>query len=180
VLKAHVKALRAVECRSAGEPIDTPKPPAVITPNVSGETLSAAFDGWKKAKARPQATLNEYERAITQFRELHGDLPVVQPDGNWLKHRFAAALRNASIVRARRGYSHALLPRKAACEPMLLAQSPPSFIPKVGGKIAQLVRLPKGTPPHQCPPAVSPVSPSSARYCIVSSGTANHSPSTSI
>jgi integrase len=78
VLKAHVKALRAVERRSAGEPIDTPKPPAIITPNVSGETLSAAFDGWKKAKARPQATLNEYERAITQFRELHGDLPVVQ------------------------------------------------------------------------------------------------------
>ena len=78
VLKAHVKALRAVERRSVGEPIDTPKPPAVITPNASGETLSAAFDGWKKAKARPQTTLNEYERAITQFRELHGDLPVVQ------------------------------------------------------------------------------------------------------
>ena len=78
VLKAHVKALRAVERRSAGEPIDTPKPPAIITPNVSGETLSSAFDGWKKAKAPPEATLYEYERAITQFRELHGDLPVVQ------------------------------------------------------------------------------------------------------
>ena len=100
VLKAHVKALRAVERRSAGEPIDTPKPPAIVTPNVSGETLSAAFDGWKKAKARPQATLNEYERAITQFRELHGDLPVIQ-----IRRRHARQFREAlqEVPRRRTG-----------------------------------------------------------------------------
>ena len=78
VLKAHVKALRAVERRNAGEPIDTPKAPAIIAAHVSGETLRAAFEGWTKAKARPKDTLNEYERAITQFVELHGDLAVVQ------------------------------------------------------------------------------------------------------
>ena len=78
VLKADVKALRAIERRNAGEAVDTPNAPAIVAPNVSGETLRAAFEGWKKAKARPKSTLNEYERAITQFIELHGDLPIVQ------------------------------------------------------------------------------------------------------
>jgi integrase len=78
ILKADVKALRAIEQRNAGEPVDTSNAPAIVAPNVCGETLRAAFDGWKKAKARPQSTLDEYERAITQFIELHGDLPIVQ------------------------------------------------------------------------------------------------------
>jgi integrase len=78
VLKAQVRALRAIERRNAGEPIDTPKAPAIITATVTGETLRAAFEGWKKVKARPQDTLKEYERAITQFVELHGDLSIVQ------------------------------------------------------------------------------------------------------
>src|SRR5882757_4930236 len=38
---------------------------------------------------------------------------------------------------------------------------------ELGGRIAQCVRMPKPVTPHQCPPAVSPVSPCSVRYCIV-------------
>src|SRR5262245_1643505 len=79
VLKAHVKALHAIKRRNAGEPIDTPKAPAIgATATVSGETLRAAFEGWRKGKIRPKGTLNEYERAITLFIELHGDLPIAQ------------------------------------------------------------------------------------------------------
>jgi hypothetical protein len=79
VLKAHVKALHAIKRRNAGEPIDTPKAPAIgVTANVSGETLRAAFEGWRKGKIRPKGTLHEYERAITLFIELHGDLPIAQ------------------------------------------------------------------------------------------------------
>jgi hypothetical protein len=76
VLKAQVRALRAIERRNAGEPIDTPKAPAIITATVTGETLRAAFEGWKKVKARPQDTLKEYERAITQFVEVTGTCPL--------------------------------------------------------------------------------------------------------
>jgi len=80
VLSEHVRALQALQRRHAGEPIDTPRQPeldgTMTAPN--GDTLRVAFDGWKKAKARPQNTLNEYERAINQFVELHGNLPIVQ------------------------------------------------------------------------------------------------------
>jgi hypothetical protein len=101
VLKAHVKALRAIERRNAGEPIDTPKAPAIaLTSTVSGETLRAAFDGWKKSKVRPQNTLDEYERAIIQFVELHGDLPILQ-----IRRSHARLFREAlqEVPRARTG-----------------------------------------------------------------------------
>jgi hypothetical protein len=79
VLKAHIKALHAIKRRNAGEPIDTPKAPAIgATATVSGETLRAAFEGWRKGKIRPKGTLHEYERAIMLFIELHGDLPIAQ------------------------------------------------------------------------------------------------------
>jgi hypothetical protein len=92
VLKAHVKALRAIERRNAGEPIDTPRAPAITAPTVSGETLRAAYEGWKKAKARPASTLNEYERAIGQFIEHQGDLPIVQIRRTHVRH-FREALQ---------------------------------------------------------------------------------------
>jgi integrase len=77
VLKAHVRALRAIERRNAGEPIDTPNAPTITAaaPN-SGDTLRAAFEGWKKHREPAAGTLAEYERAIRLFTELHGNLPV--------------------------------------------------------------------------------------------------------
>jgi len=79
VLAAHVRQLRAVLARQKGEPIDTPPiPQAAIVEGATGGTLRAAFEGWKRQRERPLRTLDEYERAIRLFVELHGDLPVVQ------------------------------------------------------------------------------------------------------
>ena len=79
LLRAEVRAFRAIQQRQAGEPIETPPlPQAVMTASATGETLRAAFDGWKRQRERAPGTLAEYERAINLFAELHGDLPVVQ------------------------------------------------------------------------------------------------------
>jgi len=79
VLKADVEALRAIARRSQGEPIATPKVSSPETPSEpTGETLRAAFQGWKRERRPSPRTLTEYERAISLFVDLHGDLPVVQ------------------------------------------------------------------------------------------------------
>ena len=79
ILRADVEALTAIARRDQGEPIGTPKVPNVDTAAEStGETLRAAFDGWKRERRPSPRTLTEYERAICLFVELHGDMPVVQ------------------------------------------------------------------------------------------------------
>jgi hypothetical protein len=50
----------------------------------------------------------------------------------------------------------------------------------LGGRIAQNVTVVAPMYPHQCPPAVSPESPSKKRYCIDALGTRIHSPLISI
>jgi integrase len=91
VLKAHVRALRAIERRNAGEPIDTPDAPTITTTAPSsGDTLRAAFEGWKKHREPSAGTLAEYERAIRLFIERHGDLPVAS-----IKRRHAREFRDA-------------------------------------------------------------------------------------
>ena len=91
VLKAHVRALRAIERRNAGEPIDTPDAPTITTTAPSsGDTLRAAFEGWKKHREPASSTLAEYERAIRLFIERHGDLPVAS-----IKRRHAREFRDA-------------------------------------------------------------------------------------
>jgi integrase len=79
VLRKHVAALEVIKQRAEGEPIGTPPLPAIgANPIPGGETLTAAFEGWKRQRERALGTLTEYERAIRLFVELHGDLPVVQ------------------------------------------------------------------------------------------------------
>ncbi len=80
VLRKHVAALEVIQRRSNGQPTETPPLPAITspTPSATGETLSAAFAGWKRQRDRAPGTLTEYERATKLFTELHGDLPVVQ------------------------------------------------------------------------------------------------------
>lgn len=78
LLRAHVRAIRAMQQRHAGEPIETPPVPQIGAAAVPrGETLSAALEGWKRERERPAATLAEYERATRLFTELQGDLPIV-------------------------------------------------------------------------------------------------------
>jgi hypothetical protein len=77
ILRQNVLALRAFQQRSKGEPIPSPKLPIVGTQAAaSGDTLQAAFAGWKKARNPAPGTLAEYDRAIRLFTELHGDMPV--------------------------------------------------------------------------------------------------------
>ena len=79
VLRKHVAALEAIKQRTEGQPIETPPLPAVGTPPTStGETLTAALEGWKRQREPSPGTLAEYERAVRLFVELHGDMPVVQ------------------------------------------------------------------------------------------------------
>jgi integrase len=91
LLRSQVKSIRAVERRFAGEPIETPMLPAIDrVPSASGETLKAAFEGWKRHRERSPRTLIDYERATKLFVELHGDMPVAQ-----IRRTHARQLREA-------------------------------------------------------------------------------------
>jgi integrase len=77
-LSAHVKALKDIERRNGGEPVDTPQIPEMLAENGAvGGTLRDAFAGWNKERSRPADTVHEYKRAVEMFIQLHGDLPVV-------------------------------------------------------------------------------------------------------
>jgi integrase len=78
VLSAHVKALKDIERRNVGEPVDTPQVPEMLAESGAvGGTLRDAFEGWNKERSRPAGTVHEYKRAVEMFIQLHGDLPVV-------------------------------------------------------------------------------------------------------
>ncbi len=77
VLSAHVKALKDIERRNSGEPVDTPRTPEVLGESEAiGGSLRDAFQGWNKERERPADTVHEYKRAVEMFIQLHGDLPV--------------------------------------------------------------------------------------------------------
>jgi integrase len=77
VLNAHVKALKDIERRNDGEPVDTPHIPELLAESGAvGGTLRDAFAGWDKERARPDDSVHEYKRAVEMFIQLHGDLPV--------------------------------------------------------------------------------------------------------
>ncbi|MBR1285404.1 site-specific integrase [Bradyrhizobium sp. AUGA SZCCT0177] len=76
VLREHVRAYRALRGRSRGEPVETPSLPPTASRTPSGGLLSAAYEGWKKAKNAAGRTADEFERAVALFIQLHGDLPV--------------------------------------------------------------------------------------------------------
>jgi integrase len=82
VLRRYVQHLEAIDKRNAGEVVETPK---VAEPTISqaaamvssgGDTLSAAYEGWKKAKNPTQSTDREFHNAIQRFIELHGDMRI--------------------------------------------------------------------------------------------------------
>jgi integrase len=103
VLQADVTALRAIGRRERGEPIATPSVPDIpSSPGLdpAGDGLRAAFEGWKKAKTRPQRTVDEYGRSLELFIQLHGDVPILQ-----MKRRHAREFREAlqEVPRSRKG-----------------------------------------------------------------------------
>ena len=79
VLTAHVRALRDIQGRNAGEPIETPQSDFALPDASNGQdggTLRDAFEGWKKERERPEGTVHEYGRAVEMFVQLHSDLRV--------------------------------------------------------------------------------------------------------
>jgi len=83
VLKRYVQHLEAISKRNAGEVIDTPKivePPSDTAlrsgASSDADTLSAAYEGWKKATSPTQSTDREFHYAVRRFIELHGDLRI--------------------------------------------------------------------------------------------------------
>jgi hypothetical protein len=78
VLKRYVQHLEAISKRNVGEVVDTPKivEPLSDTASRSGapsdaNTLSAAYEGWKKATSPTQSTDREFDNAVRRFIELH-------------------------------------------------------------------------------------------------------------
>ncbi|WP_024509686.1 site-specific integrase [Bradyrhizobium sp. ARR65] len=103
VLTAHVRGLKDIERRNAGEPIETPQltyTPSGIPAAHEGGTLRDALDGWKKERARPEDTVHEYTRAVEMFIQLHGNLPVAN-----IKRSHARTFREALqlVPRTRKG-----------------------------------------------------------------------------
>ena len=126
VLRKEVAALEAIQHRMQGRPIETPTLPVVgNTAAASGDTLRAAFEGWKRHGEPAQATLNEYERAIKLFVDLHGDLPVAQMRKSHVR-QFREALQNVPRHRSGKlltaplgelaewGRAHPAVPKTAA------------------------------------------------------------------
>jgi hypothetical protein len=103
VLAAHVRGLKDIERRNAGEPIETPQSANVLlgipAPHEGG-TLRDALEGWKRERARPEDGVHEYTRAVEMFIELHGNLAIAA-----IKRSHASQFREAlrQVPKTRRG-----------------------------------------------------------------------------
>jgi hypothetical protein len=93
VLAAHVRGLKDIARRNAGEPIETP--PSAYAPSDTqaaheGGTLRDALEGWKKERERPENVTHEYARAVEMFIQLHANLAIAA-----IKRSHALAFREA-------------------------------------------------------------------------------------
>jgi integrase len=92
VLAAHVRGLKDIERRNAGDPVETPL--LIYAPSGThaheGGTLRDALEGWKKERERPENVTHEYARAVEMFIQLHGNLAIAE-----IKRSHALAFREA-------------------------------------------------------------------------------------
>ena len=81
-LKRQVEYLEAVDRRNRGEVVETPPLIEPIQKQSQdaplGGSLSAAMEGWKKARQPGPNVISEYAHAIRRFTELHGDLQIIK------------------------------------------------------------------------------------------------------
>lgn len=77
-LHSYLRALEDIRKRDEGITVETPPLAlpggAATTPD--GGTLQDALQGWKKHRARPKRTVDEFTRSIDMFVQLHGNMAV--------------------------------------------------------------------------------------------------------
>lgn len=118
-LHSYIRALEDISKRDQGLTVETPPltlPSASAT--AEGGTLQDALEGWKKHRARPKRTVDEFSRSVRMFIELHGNMAVVaikKPHAlayrkalqDAPRHRTGALLKASLPVQAEWGREHA-------------------------------------------------------------------------
>src|SRR5262245_53033180 len=99
VLRRDVEALQAIDRRNHGEVVETPRIAEPSLQVAQGGTLTAALEGWKKAKQRGPMITSEFDNAIRRFVELHGDLRLVEIKRNHVRE-YREALQSIPVRRA--------------------------------------------------------------------------------
>jgi hypothetical protein len=100
VLRQNVNALQAMVRRQRGEVVETPRvaEPAPNTSTCAGDVLSAALEGWRKAKQPSKTTDSEFAHAVRRFTELHGDLAIAAINRHHVR-KFREALQSVPVRR---------------------------------------------------------------------------------
>ncbi|MGY4366114.1 integrase [Bradyrhizobium sp. LB1.3] len=76
-LHAYLRGLEAIEKRDAGITVETPFVAGPGAPAAGdGGTLLDAVEGWKRHRARPKRTVDEFSRSVDMFIQVHGNMPV--------------------------------------------------------------------------------------------------------
>ncbi|MET4312840.1 site-specific integrase [Bradyrhizobium sp. RT4b] len=117
-LHSYIRALEDIGKRDQGLTVDTP-PLALPNAQVPAEggTLQDALEGWKKHRARPKRTVDEFGRSVQMFVELHGNMAVVSIKKKHAleyrkalqevpRHRTGALLKASLPVQAEWGREH--------------------------------------------------------------------------
>lgn len=103
VLTAHVRGLKAIEQRNAGEVVETPQSVQVAQDGLSGHSGGTVLDAlteWTQYRPRPQGTVAEAGRSVEMFVQLHGNMAVID-----IKRRHAVEYRKAlmDVPKLRKG-----------------------------------------------------------------------------
>lgn len=80
VLRQEVAALKAMQRRNTGEPVETPQvsepTPDAGVESPGGTTLQDALPGWEMATKPAPTTKREFNYAVQRFIELHGNMAI--------------------------------------------------------------------------------------------------------
>ncbi|MDA9432083.1 hypothetical protein XH88_09865 [Bradyrhizobium sp. CCBAU 51627] len=113
-LHSYLRSLEDIRKRDEGITVETPTValPSTAATTADGGTLKDALEGWKKHRARPKRTGDEFSRSVEMFIQLHGNMPVAA-----IKKAHALEFRKAlqDVPRQRTGdLLRATLPAQAA------------------------------------------------------------------
>ncbi|WP_426613172.1 DUF6538 domain-containing protein [Bradyrhizobium sp. McL0616] len=113
-LHSYLRALEDIGKRDEGITVEAPPLalPGAAAITADGGTLKDALEGWKRHRARPKRTVDEFSRSVDMFVQLHGNMSVAV-----IKKKHALDYRKAlqDVPRHRTGdLLHATLPAQAA------------------------------------------------------------------